>query len=60
MPFDFLTKAFQLLFGQPPFKERPGINSRCGMSLEEHEIGAVFCLRTSPEVVESYVIESRG
>lgn len=57
---NFLTEVVHLLFGQTAFQERTCIYARRDVTLEVHQIAAIFLSARTEEVVEADFVEGRG
>ena len=57
---NFLAEVVHLLFGQTAFQERTCIYARRDVTLEVHQIAAIFLSARAEEVVEADFVEGRG
>ncbi len=56
----FLAKFVELFFGQAPFKERPGVNTRRGVALYIDQVTQLFLGCPTEEIVKTNVVKGRA
>jgi hypothetical protein len=58
-PTDFPAEPLEVLLGQPSFQERPGVDARRGVTLEEDLVAAAGMVLAPEEPVEADLVEGR-